>query len=112
MLKKWLLQRKSPSAAEVQILYALQSGWTLKSHRYLDGDKIYRLHGLNGEQIDLPDTPVEVLIDRRWIHSNQKFPAATFLLTDAGHTALLQVGYLAEFVPLGARHFFSTKDEV
>lgn len=112
MFKKWLLQWKNPSAAEMQVLFALQSGWTLKSHRYLDGKKIYRLHSLNGEQIELPDAAVEPLIQRRLVHSNQKFPAATFLLTDAGYALLVQMGNNPEFVPLGARRFFTTRDEV
>lgn len=90
---KWLLRWKASSSAQIQILRALQAGWTLKSHRYLDGDKIYRLHSLDGEQIDLPNTAVDPLIQRRWIHSNQKFPAATFLITDAGRAALKQVGH-------------------
>ncbi|MBI1297444.1 hypothetical protein GC175_21085 [bacterium] len=112
MFKKWLVQWKSPSAAEIQVLCAVQSGWTLKSHRYLDGKKVYRLHSLNGEEIELPDAVVEPLIQRRWVHSNQKFPAATFLLTDAGCEILAQTGHNSESVPFGARRFFTAKDEL
>ncbi len=104
----WLWHRKEPSPAEMQVLRALHAGWTLKSHRYLNGTKIYRLHGLSGEQVELADSVVEQLVHRRWVHSNQKFPAATLLLTDAGSRAFEQVerAPCQTPLPLGSRHFF------
>lgn len=112
MFKRWLVQWRALTATEIQVLCAIQAGWTLKSHRYLDGKKIYRLHSLHGEQVELPDAVVGPLIQRRFVHSNQKFPAATFLLTDAGYEVLAQAGHNSEFIPLGARQFFTDENDV
>jgi hypothetical protein len=86
----WLRRPRSLSERQKQILRAMGSGWTLKSHRYLDGEKIYRLHSLNGEILDLPDRVVKPLIERGLLQSNQKFPAATFLFTEHGETIAAQ----------------------
>jgi hypothetical protein len=86
----WLRRLRPLSERQKQILCAMHSGWTLKSHRYLDGQKIYRLHSLSGEVIDLPDRVVEPLIERGLFQSNQKFPAATLLLTPQGRVMAAQ----------------------
>lgn len=70
--------------AQAKILRALINGSTLKSHRYLDGTKIYQLHPLDGPPETVPKTIVDSLQKGGFISSNQKFPAATFLLTDKG----------------------------
>jgi hypothetical protein len=70
---------------ENEILAALVSGYQLKSHRYLDGQKAYTLHdtGSDATRPVLVAT-VERLRDRGLIVSNMKFPAATYMLTEEG----------------------------
>jgi hypothetical protein len=80
----WLARFYRLPQDQRQILGTMHQGWTLKSHRYLDGAKIYRLHALNGEGLNVPASAVAALQQRRLIQSNQKFPAATFLLTEKG----------------------------
>jgi hypothetical protein len=87
----WLRRSRPLSEEQKQILGAMRSGWTLKSHRYLDGRKVYRLHSLNEEILDLPERVVKPLIERGLLQSNQKFPAATFLLTPQGRVMAAQV---------------------
>lgn len=72
------------SAAHKEVLLAMASGSTLKSHRYLDGAKIYQLHPLDGPAETLSRTVVDSLVEHRLIDSNKKFPAATYWLTEAG----------------------------
>jgi hypothetical protein len=83
------------SAEEKRILAAMLEGSQLKSHRYLDGEKTYRLHPLNEDtnqgdgqsvalSIPVSSTAVESLRERGLIESNMKFPAATYLLTPKG----------------------------
>lgn len=69
------------------VLTALREGWTLKSHRTLDGQKVYRLHALNGEVIEVTDAVIDSLATAKLLQSNQKFPAATYLLTQKGQVA-------------------------
>lgn len=77
------------SAGEKVVLLALAAGWTLKSHRYLDGRKEYRLHPLGtGETQTVSWETMERLRERSLIDSNKKFPAATYLLTDRGKAAI------------------------
>ena len=72
------------SPPQTRLLDALQRGDTLKSHRYLDGGKEYRLHPLDGEAVSVPAEDVRPLVDRGLLLSNQKFPAATLFLSDRG----------------------------
>ena len=72
------------SPSQTRLLHALLRGDTLKSHRYLDGGKEYRLHPLNGEAVSVPAEDVRPLVDRGLLLSNQKFPAATLILSDRG----------------------------
>lgn len=78
--------------AQKKVLRALINGWTLKSHRYLDGRKEYRLHPLDGPARPVSRLTVEILKARRMIGSNQKFPAATFLLTEKGKRVAAKLG--------------------
>ena len=75
------------SAPQTNLLLALLSGDTLKSHRYLDGGKEYRLHPLNGEATPVEPQVVRSLEDNGCLLSNQKFPAATLILSDRGRRA-------------------------
>lgn len=66
------------------MLCALLHGVTLKSHRYLDGTKIYQLHPLAGPAEPVQKSRVDSLQKQGLITSNQKFPVATYSLTEQG----------------------------
>ena len=72
------------SPAQRTLLLTLASGATLKAHRYIDGRKLYQLHGLDGEVEGVMASTVAALVERGLIDSNKKFPAASFWLTPAG----------------------------
>ena len=72
------------SDEHVALLTQLANGGTLKSHRDIEGNKVYRLHLLDGE-VELPNAKVvDRLKSAQYIDSNKKFPAATYMLTDKG----------------------------
>ena len=89
-LRAFLLQKAKSSSAnalspsQTRLLNALLRGETLKSHRYLDGNKEYRLHSLNGEDTLVPWHDVSQLEEKGLLLSNQKFPAATLILSNQG----------------------------
>jgi len=66
------------------LLKSIYSGCILKSHRYLDGAKIYQLHPLDGPDETVQRAVVDYLKEHGLIDSNKKFPAATYLLTPKG----------------------------
>jgi hypothetical protein len=79
--------------AEQAVVRLIAQGWTLKSHRHLDGDKSYRLHPLDaGAPHDVTAETVRVLLDAGLIDSNKKFPAATYLLTERGKALADELG--------------------
>lgn len=78
---------QSLSAEAKQALCLLAAGGTLKAHRSLDGEKAIWLLPLNGSAIEVSDATMDQLKRRRLLHSNMKFPAATYLLTDKGRRA-------------------------
>lgn len=70
---------------EHQLLEVMAEGAALKSHRDVEGHKIYLLHRLGaGSPSPISATVVETLYRQGLIESNQKFPVATYLLTDRG----------------------------
>ena len=69
---------------ELNLLQAMANGYTLKSHRYLDGTKVHQLHALDGSIAEVLRESVAALVENRLIDDNKKFPAATFWLTEAG----------------------------
>jgi hypothetical protein len=73
-----------PTKAEAKVLCALLNGYMLKSQRYLDGTKVYQLHPLDGPTEPIQKQVVESLQAQGLIYSNQKFPAATYSLTERG----------------------------
>lgn len=88
---------------EKRVLLAIAQGWTLKSHRFLDGRKVYRLHPLDeGDEESVAWETVDALRDKELIDSNKKFPAATYLLTDKGKEVVEGSGFPAEQHPLTA----------
>lgn len=91
------------TASEKRVMLAIAEGWTLKSHRYLDGRKEYRLHPLGeGEAESVAWETVEKLREQELIDSNKKFPAATYLLTDKGREVVDVSGGPPEQRPLTA----------
>lgn len=96
------------AANEGHVLRAIAGGHTLKVHRTLDGEKVYRLHPLHeGEAETIEGRVVEALREKGLIDSNKKFPAATYLLTEKGRAAALALtqaaGEDADDLPLTAR---------
>jgi hypothetical protein len=88
---------------EKTLLTALLQGSTLKSHRYLDGVKLYHLHPLDSSPVQAVEPAlVEQLKAKGLIDSNMKFPAATYLLTQAGAAVAVQLAP-ASHVPLTTR---------
>ncbi|MDE0198539.1 MAG: hypothetical protein OXK78_10110 [Caldilineaceae bacterium] len=75
------------TTAQKQILRSLLDGATLKSHRYLDGAKEYRLHPLCGDATQVPVPEVQGLEERGLLLSNHKFPTATLYLSKHGRQA-------------------------
>lgn len=70
---------------EKEVLRALVSGHQLKSHRYLDGQKLYLLHDTATDATrPVLAATVNRLRDRGLIVGNMKFPAATYMLTTEG----------------------------
>lgn len=92
------------SLTQQRVLKALINGWTLKSHRYLDGRKVYQLHSLAGVVEPVRRTTVEALRDKGLIDSNKKFPAATYLLTEQGRQVASQLAETKD-QPLTAKNY-------
>jgi hypothetical protein len=99
------MMRLSSEAEE--LISRLAEGRTLKSHRYLDGRKEYRLHPLGaGQAIAVAGETVRQLQQKRLIHSNMKFPAATYLLTERGQVMASKLGAGSQEVkPLTPRNW-------
>ena len=74
--------------AHKKILLAMAGGCTLKSHRDVEGRKVFQLHALDGTIEAVDWEAVEYLQDNGLIDSNKKFPAATYWLTETGKRAV------------------------
>ena len=72
------------TSAQRRVLLAMANQYSLKSHRDIDGNKVYRLHALDGASEDVSPALVQALCDKGLIDSNKKFPASTYWLTDFG----------------------------
>ena len=71
-----------------EVLRALVSGYELKSHRYLDGRKVYTLHDTATDATrPVHVATIDHLRERGLIIGNMKFPAATYMLTSEGARA-------------------------
>ncbi|MDE0199284.1 MAG: hypothetical protein OXK78_13880 [Caldilineaceae bacterium] len=79
--------QKRFSPTQKLILRTMLNGATLKSHRYLDGRKEFRLHPLNGDASQVTVQDVRGLEDLGLLLSNHKFPAATLFLSQRGRRA-------------------------
>lgn len=74
------------NSADFDLIAQLNDGFTLKSHRYLNGEKRYELTSPQGEAVEVEWKQVQKLLKLKIITTNQKFPAATFLLTRLGQS--------------------------
>jgi hypothetical protein len=73
------------SDEQQRVLRSMLHGSQLKSHRYMDGAKVYRLHAIeDGAARPVAAATVEQLRNLGLISSNMKFPAAVYLLTHSG----------------------------
>jgi hypothetical protein len=73
-----------------RVLLAVAGAWFLKSHRDIEGSKVYKLHPLEGPEQIVPAGVVDDLVEQGLIDSNKKFPAATFWLTEKGKALVLK----------------------
>ena len=81
------------SETQQRVLLALASGQALKSHRYLSGVKVFRLHPLDGPPRAVRRATLESLCSRGLIDSNKKFPTATYWLTQKGTELAAQLKF-------------------
>jgi hypothetical protein len=72
------------SRTEHAILSAMSRGALLRSHRELDGQKMFCLHLADGGEEPADAHDVHRLREVGLIDSNKKFPVATFWLTSKG----------------------------
>ena len=90
---------------EKDVLRALVSGYQLKSHRYLDGQKEYTLHDTASDATSpVHVATVDRLRDLGLIVGNMKFPAATYMLTTEGERVAVSLT-TSPLRPLLARLF-------
>lgn len=82
--------------AQKQVLSAMAQGNFLKSHRDLDGSKVFKLHTPSGQVEIIPSSLVHSLREKGWIDSNKKFPVATFWLTEAGRSLVRQLSLVSK----------------
>jgi hypothetical protein len=75
------------SRAQELVLRAMAAGHFLKSHRDIEGHKSYKLHDADGGTEIVAAEVVEGLWRLGLIGSNQKFPVATYWLTEGGRAA-------------------------
>lgn len=93
------------SSEHRKVLHSLVSGSTLKAHRTLDGDKVYKLHPLTDDPPTvIADPVVDYLRKHKLIDSNMKFPAAVYLLTDKGAT-LAATLLATTTLPITTKHY-------
>ena len=81
--------KRGLTTTQKHILRSLLDGATLKSHRYLDGEKEFRLHPLCGNATQVPLQEVRGLVERDLLLSNHKFPVATLYLSQHGRQAIV-----------------------
>lgn len=73
-----------------RVLLAVAGACFLKSHRDIEGSKVYKLHPLEGPEQIVPAGVVDDLVEQGLIDSNKKFPAATYWLTEKGKAFVLE----------------------
>ncbi|MEM7800082.1 MAG: hypothetical protein AAF633_12895 [Chloroflexota bacterium] len=73
---------------ERKLLEKIAAGGTLKSHRDINGIKKYVLYNRGHVEEAVSYNLVQALLRKNLLTTNQKVPAATFLLTTKGQKAL------------------------
>ena len=81
----WFLRWRL-STSDFELIGKLSDGYLLKSHRNIEGQKRYALYSPDGEETERSWRQVQKLLKLKIITTNQKFPAATFLLTNLGQS--------------------------
>jgi hypothetical protein len=76
--------------AHKRVLLAIAGPNFLKSHRDIEGNKVYMLHPLEGDEEVISPRVIDDLTTQGLIDSNKKFPAATYWLTDKGKALVEQ----------------------
>jgi hypothetical protein len=82
--------------AQKRILLAMARGHMIKSHRDLDGTKVFKIHAPSGQAEIIPSNLVHSLRENGWVDSNKKFPVATFWLTQAGRDLVRHLSTVSE----------------
>jgi hypothetical protein len=72
------------SGTHTHVLLVISGTGFLKSHRDIEGHKVYKLHPLEGPEEVIPARVVDDLVTQGLIDSNKKFPTATYWLTEKG----------------------------
>ena len=91
--------------AQIELLSLLMQGWSLRSHRDIEGHKRFELRSLSGETQPVSLDVVQKMRKKRLIETNHKFPSATFLLTGHGEQVAQTVCDAISNRPLTARKF-------
>ncbi len=90
--RRALRPKRGPlTPAQGQHLAAMLQGQSLKSHRDIDGRKVYKLHDLEGTSVVIAPDRVESLRQAGYMETNHKFPVATYWLTESGKAAASHV---------------------
>ena len=76
------------SQTQQAVLEAMLRGELLRSHRDIDGHKVFRLHQTGSQSYPVSPDDVHKLRAAGLIDSNKKFPVATFWLTEAANKLL------------------------
>ncbi len=79
--------------AHNHVLLAISGSAFLKSHRDIEGNKVYKLHPLEGDEEIVSPRIIDDLTTRGLIDSNKKFPAATYWLTEKGRILVEQLSH-------------------
>ncbi len=77
---------------QLHVIRALAQGCALRSHRYLNGVKQFRLYEPGEKVTTVRSNTMAALERERLIYSNHKFPAASYTLTDRGKEAAAALG--------------------
>ena len=101
---KWV-GRQWLTATQIDVLTALIQGWSLRSHRDLEGSKRYELRSLANETKIVLHKTVTTLRRKRLIETNHKFPSATYLLTGHGNQLAKLLHDDPSQTPLTAQRF-------
>ena len=101
---RWIEGQWIPTA-QIDVLTCLLHGWSLRSHRDLEGNKRFELRSLSGGTQPVALDTVQKMRNKRLIETNHKFPSATFLLTGHGEKVAQKLCDGESNRPLTAKKF-------